>query len=60
MNITGLLIFLGILSVIVIIITKVLGTKKEERTQCQYCGKFYGGKPARCPHCGESLKWKRP
>ncbi len=54
------LIFAGIACIIIIIITKLLGNKKrEKRLQCQICGKFYGGKPARCPHCGESLRWKR-
>jgi len=53
------LILAGIACVIIIIIAKLLGNKKEERLQCQSCGKFYGGKPARCPHCGEALKWKR-
>ena len=22
---------------------------------CRHCGKYYGGSPARCPHCKENL-----
>jgi len=55
----GLLILAGIGCIIIIIIIKQLNGGEKQRSQCQSCGKFYGGKPARCPHCGESLRWKQ-
>lgn len=28
------------------------GNKPAASTLCPYCGKYYAGRPAHCPHCG--------
>ncbi len=56
----SLIILAVIVCIVVFIIAKVL--KKDrgvEKTLCPACGKPYGGNPAKCPHCGEQLRWKR-
>jgi tRNA(Ile2) C34 agmatinyltransferase TiaS len=55
---TNLIIVAIIACVVVFIIAKVLKKDEVQKSICPSCGKAYGGKPAKCPHCGEQLRWK--
>ncbi|MDY0093689.1 MAG: hypothetical protein RBT80_13400 [Candidatus Vecturithrix sp.] len=58
MNTTFLLVIAIIGGVIAYFAATCLKKGKTSRSRCPVCGKPYGGNPAKCPHCGEKLRWK--
>ena len=62
------LIIIGIVAfVLIVVLPKVIdifssmaSSKKDdkEKMTCLSCGKTLKGKPAKCPFCGEKLRWK--
>ncbi|GAK55990.1 oxygen-sensitive ribonucleoside-triphosphate reductase [Candidatus Vecturithrix granuli] len=58
MNTTTLLVITIIVGVTVYLVAKFLKKGGATRLSCPACGKSYGGNPAKCPHCGEKLRWK--
>ena len=54
----NLIIIAVVVCSVILIFVKILKKDKTEKSICPACGKVYGGKPRKCPHCGEQLRWK--
>lgn len=54
-----LIIVAVIVCAVVMILMKVLKKETVQKSTCSSCGKSYGGNPAKCPHCGEKLRWTK-